>query len=173
MSVEIRLEAPEDRDVALEVERRAFDATGSAELETRIVRDVRDDDGSFALVATDGEEIVGHVQFSRGWIGGTPVVALGPIGVSPDRQREGIGSALVRSGLDAARWRGEKVVMLLGDPNYYGRFGFRPALPLGLRNPYVGVMPDGFEIHEEDLQLVFLDGDVPLAGEVQWHAAFG
>jgi putative acetyltransferase len=173
VSLEIRLERPEDRDAALDVERRAFEATGSAELETRIVRDVRDDEGSFALVAAEGEDVIGHVQFSRGWIGVTPVVALGPIAVSPERQGGGIGSALVRGGLDAARWRGEKVVMLLGDPNYYRRFGFRPALPLGLRNPYAGVMPDGFEIHEEDLQLVFLDGDVPLEGQVRWHAAFG
>jgi len=93
--------------------------------------------------------------------------------VRPQRQGEGIGVALVRGGLDEARRRGLAAVILLGDPNYYGRLGFEPARPLGLRNPFAGVTATGFAIREEDLQLVRLDGAVALAGEVRWHPAFG
>jgi predicted N-acetyltransferase YhbS len=172
-SIEIRVERPEDRAAALEVERRSFEPHGSADEEIAIVMAVRDDEGSFALVAVDGEDLVGHVQFSRGWIGDTSVVALGPIGVLPERQRSGIGSALIRAGFEEARARGERVVMLLGDPGYYGRFGFGPALPLGIRNPLAGVDAGDFVIAEEDFQLAFLDGEVGLEGEVRWHPAFG
>ncbi len=134
---------------------------------------VRDDEGSFALVAVDGEDLVGHVQFSRGWIGHTSVIALGPIGVLPERQRGGIGSALIRAGFEEARARGERVVMLLGDAGYYGRFGFAPALSLGIRNPFAGVDAGDFVIAEEDFQLAFLEGEVSLAGVVRWHPSFG
>ena len=115
--------------------------------------------------------MVGHVQFSRGWIGQTAVLALGPIGVLPERQGRGIGSTLIRSGLDEARSRGEVAVMLLGDPSFYPRFGFGPGSALGLSNPFAGVRPDGFEIKEEDFMLVVLQ-PIPLSGEVRWHPAF-
>ena len=171
--IEIRVERPADRAAGLEVERRSFEPHGSADEEIAIVVAVRDDEGSFALVAIDGEDLVGHVQFSRGWIGDTSVVALGPIGVLPERQRGGIGSGLIRAGFEEARARGESVVMLLGDPGYYSRFGFRPALPLGIRNPFAGVDASGFVIDEEDFQLAFVAGEVSLEGEVRWHPVFG
>jgi putative acetyltransferase len=165
--VVIRPEEPGDRDPALEVERLAF---GSEE-ETGIVQSVRGEEGSFALVAEERGRIVGHIQFSRGRIGETAVVALGPIGVLPERQGRGIGSSLIRGGLDEARSRGETVVMLLGDPSFYPRFGFRPGSAFGLSNPFTGVRPDGFEIKEEDFMLVVLE-PVPLSGDVRWHPAF-
>jgi putative acetyltransferase len=99
------------------------------------------------------------------------VLALGPIGVLPERQGHGIGSALIRAGFDEARSRGEIAVMLLGDPSFYSQFGFRPGSALGLSNPFAGVRPDGFVIREEDFMLVVLD-PVPLSGEVRWHPAF-
>jgi putative acetyltransferase len=163
----IRAEEAGDRDSALEVERLAFD---SAE-ESGIVESVRDEEGSFGLVAEARGRVVGHVQFSRGWIGETAVLALGPIGVLPERHGRGIGSALIRGGLDEARSRGEIAVMLLGDPLFYSRFGFRPGSALGLSNPFTGVRPDGFMIREEDFMLVVLE-PVPLSGEVRWHPAF-
>jgi predicted N-acetyltransferase YhbS len=171
--IEIRVERPADRAAGIEVERRSFEPHGSADQEIAIVVAVRDDEGSFALVAVDGEDLVGHVQFSRGWIGDTSVVTLGPIGVLPERQRGGIGSALIRTGFEEARARGERVVMLLGDPAYYGRFGFQPALAFGVRNPFAGVDAGGFVIDEEDFQLAFVAGEVSLEGEVRWQPAFG
>ena len=164
----VRPEEPRDRDASLEVERLAF---GSDE-EPEIVEAVREEEGSFALVAQEDRAIVGHVQLSRAWIGETAVLALGPVGVLPECQRRGIGSELIREGLREARSRGEVAVILLGDPAFYPRFGFEPGLAFGLANPYAGVRPDGFEIAEEDFMVARLE-ESPLAGDVRWHPAFG
>jgi len=167
--MKIRLEEPADRDASLEVERLAF---GSDE-EPSIVEAVRDEEGSFALVAQEAGEVVGHVQLSRAWVGETPVLGLGPIGVVPERQRRGTGSALMRAALEEARARGEVAVILFGDPAFYGRFGFEPGLTFGLHNPYAGMsLPDGTRVVEENLMLAPLDDRVrSLSGEVRWHPA--
>jgi predicted N-acetyltransferase YhbS len=121
--MEIRPERPQDRDRSLEIEQLAF---GSDE-EVAIVEGVRDDVGSFALVAELDGELVGHVQLTRAWIGENAVLALGPIGVLPDRQGLGIGSALMWAALEAAKANGEAAVILLGSQAFYPRFGFEPA----------------------------------------------
>jgi putative acetyltransferase len=96
-----------------------------------------------ALVAEDEGEIVGYVMFSYADVAeGGRVLMLSPLGVRPDRQQQGIGSALVEEGLRRARERGEPVVIVEGDPRYYSRFGFRRASELGLEDPHEGI-PDG------------------------------
>jgi putative acetyltransferase len=169
--VNVRLERAADRDVTLTVERAAF---GHDE-EPAIVEAVRDEPGSFALVAEDSGTIVGHVQLSVAWVGEREVLALGPIGVAPDRQRAGIGTVLVAAALDEARSRAAIAVILLGDPSYYGPRGFEPAARYGFRNPFVGVAAEGFVIQEEDFQIAVLDEDAvrSLSGAVRWHPAFG
>jgi putative acetyltransferase len=168
--VNVRLEDPDDRPVSLAVERAAF----ADPVEPGIVEAVRDEEGSFALVAEADGEVVGHVQLSRAWVGASPVLALGPIGVRPDRQRAGIGSALVREALDEARRRGAVAVILLGDPAHYGRFGFVPGSRFGLRNPFAGARDD-VVVEEDDLQIAVLDEvrTAALSGDVRWHRAFG
>jgi putative acetyltransferase len=166
----VRLEQQRDRAASLEVERAAF---GSDE-EPGIVEAVRDDEGSFALVAEEDGEVVGHVQLSRAWVGDAPVVALGPIGVVPERQGRGVGSALIEGGLAEAKARGEVAAILLGSPEFYPRFGFRPGAERGLRNPFAGVSEGDFIIAEEDFMVRDLrDPAVPLSGDVRWHPAFG
>ena len=167
----IRLEAAADRDSSIEVELAAF---GEPE-EARIAEVVRDEPGSFALVAEDDGEIVGHVQMSAAWIGDDEVLALGPIGVMPARQGRGIGTALVAAALAEARDRGTVAVFLLGAPGYYGARGFEPAATLGLRNPFAGPHESGFVIEEEDFQIAVLDDEraANLSGDVRWHPAFG
>ena len=165
----IRLERTDDRDASFAIERLAFERdTGG-----RVARAVADEEGSFALVAEDGDTMIGHVQMSRGWVGATPVVALGPIGVLPERQRQGCGGALVRAALEEAARRGERIVMLLGSPSFYPRFGFVPCLHLRAEEPYAGEAEEGFEIAEEDFMVARLD-EAPLAleGSVRWHPAF-
>lgn len=66
------------------------------------------------------------------------VVALAPLSVAADRRRKGIGSALVRTSLEVLRDRRCDLVLVLGDPAYYGRFGFVPAADFSLRTPYDG-----------------------------------
>lgn len=88
-----------------------------------------------ALVALEGNVPVGHVAFSPVTLDGAAARALGlaPLAVRPDRQRAGIGSALVRAGLAACQAHGAAWVCLVGEPTYYARFGFVPAAAHGLR----------------------------------------
>lgn len=167
--MKVRLEEPRDRDASLEVERLAF----GSEQEPSIVEAVRDEEGSFALVAEDDGRAVGHVQLSRAWVAETPVLALGPIGVVPERRRRGTGSALMRAALEEARARGEVAVILFGDPAFYGRFGFEPGSNLGLHNPFAGMtLPNGTRVVEENLMLAPLDDRArSVSGEIRWHAA--
>lgn len=87
------------------------------------------------LVAEADGEIVGHAVATRGALAGRPALGLGPVSVSPARQRDGVGSALVHAILGAADAMGEPVVVLLGSPDYYRRFGFVPASTLGIVAP--------------------------------------
>jgi putative acetyltransferase len=168
--VNVRLERPEDREASDEVERAAF---GSEE-EVDIVIAVRDEEGSFAFVAEEDGRIVGHVQLSRAWVGPTPILAMGPIGVLPEHQRRGIGRALIEAAATEAGVRGEAAIILLGDPRLYPKFGFEPASRYRLRNPFAGNRAGDLVIAEEDLMILPLDDRVhSLAGQVHWHPAFG
>ncbi len=89
-----------------------------------------------SLVAVDNTgSLVGHVVCSRGGVDSAPALGLGPLSVRPDRQRSGIGTALLEAVLAAAEARDERLVCLLGDPAYYSRFGFQPASELGVEAP--------------------------------------
>jgi predicted N-acetyltransferase YhbS len=167
----IRPERLEDRPSSIEIERAAF---GTLE-EATIVERIWDEPGSFALVAEEDGEVVGHVQMSTAWIGDDSVLALGPIGVSPAYQRRGIGSALIAAALAEARARGAAAAIVLGSPLFYGRRGFEPAATYGFANPFATLLPDGFEIVEEHFQIAVLDEDRvrEMSGIVRWHPAFG
>ena len=88
---------------------------------------------SFTALSDGG--VVGHLTASRATVAADPVVAVGPIGVLPDHQGTGIGSALMEAHLAAADDSHVPLVVLLGAPEYYGRFGFRPADELGVVAP--------------------------------------
>lgn len=83
----------------------------------------------------DSGDLVGHVLLSNAHVGATPVLALAPVGVAPGRQRHGIGERLVIAALLQAAALGHDTVVVLGDPAYYGRFGFMPARALGIVPP--------------------------------------
>ncbi|HEX6075987.1 MAG TPA: N-acetyltransferase [Micromonosporaceae bacterium] len=89
---------------------------------------------SLVAVAPDGT-LVGHVVCTRGAVGRTPALGLGPLAVRPDRQRRGVGKALMHAVLGAAEALDESLVALLGDPRYYRRYGFRPAVGYGITPP--------------------------------------
>ena len=88
-----------------------------------------------SLVAVDRDRVVGHVICSRGTIEKSPALGLGPLGVFPQFQGKGVGSALMHAVLAAADARDESVVVLLGHLDYYPRFGFRPAREFGIEPP--------------------------------------
>ena len=86
-----------------------------------------------SLVALDGEDVVGHILFTPATLERIEGMGLAPMAVLPDRQRDGIGSELVRRGLDELRERGCPFVIVLGHPEYYPRFGFERASARGIR----------------------------------------
>ena len=125
----IRKERTSDREAIFSVNARAFET----DLEARLVDILRDRDAvAVSLVAEAGGTIVGHILFSPVTVGGRAFVALGPMAVVPEQQRSGVGSALVRAGIDACRARGDAAIFVLGHAEYYPRFGFVPAGPKGL-----------------------------------------
>ena len=86
-----------------------------------------------SLVALDGDDVVGHILFTPATLEHVEGMGLAPMAVLPDRQREGIGSKLVRRGLDELRERDYPFVIVLGHPEYYPRFGFERASARGIR----------------------------------------
>ena len=83
----------------------------------------------------DSGEIIAHALLTRCTVGGEPALALAPCSVLPAHQGQGAGSAVIRGALEAARGRGENLVVVLGHPRYYPRFGFTPAGAEGVTAP--------------------------------------
>jgi putative acetyltransferase len=141
----IRREGPADVGVIRAVHASTFgDLPRTAEIpvEVGLVDALRTSDAwlpELSLVAQGSAgSVVGHVVCSRGWVGSTPTLGLGPLGVRSDLQNLGIGSALMHAVLGAADALGEPLVALVGDPGYYGRFGFRPARDYEITPPVTG-----------------------------------
>jgi putative acetyltransferase len=117
---------------------------------------------SVSLVAADDSGITGHIAFSPVMIDGDDLgwYGLGPIAVTPARQGQGIGSALVREGVAAIRKLGAQGCVLVGEPSYYARFGFKADARLR----FAGVPPQYF-------QALSFNGDMP-SGTVTYDVAF-
>jgi putative acetyltransferase len=122
---------------------------------------------SVSLVADDGGQVVGHILFSAVTLDDADIGILGlaPMAVLPGRQRQGIGSELVRAGLDASRKRGAAAVVVVGHPAFYPRFGFIPASRFGLRCEYE--VPD-----DVFMALELRPGVLRTGGFVRYHPAF-
>ncbi len=106
--------------------------------EATLVDELRASDGwlpRLSLVAVDSAGVVGHVLGSRARVDSAPVLAVGPLSVHPDHQGRGVGLALMHAVLGAADALDEPLVVLLGDPRYYSRFGFRLAEEYGIIPP--------------------------------------
>lgn len=160
----IRPETPADYDAIRTILLAAFaDHPYSRQTEHLIVEGLRADGAvTVALVAEIDGRVVGHVAFSAVKIGGADCrwLTLGPVAVTPELQKQGIGSKLVEQGLDAIRKQGARGCVLVGEPAFYQRFGFRhdPALTM------TGVPP-------QNLLCLPIAGEIP-PGEVSIHPAF-
>ena len=137
--MEIRRRTPAD-DAAI---RRLNDDAFGGNYESRLIEDLRAAGlDAVELVAVEDHQIAGHILFSAlaATVGRevVPTLALAPMAVRPDRQRRGVGSALVRSGLALARDRDWRAVIVLGHQGYYPRFGFSAALAQPLKAPFSG-----------------------------------
>jgi len=141
----VRSAATDDHDDILDLVRDAFSVDGrDGQEEVTIVID------SWAsglipigleLVAIDRDVVVGHVLAALGDLNGRRVPGIAPLAVTPSRQRAGVGSALMSELLHRAESAGFPLVVLLGSPDYYRRFGFEPAGPLNITYRPVGDNP--------------------------------
>ena len=122
--IEIRAETPEDTARVRDVNRRAF----GQDDEGRIVDALRANGAVLcSLVATDAGDVVGHITYSPARVGGVMGAALGPMAVTPERQRQGIGTRLVATGNDQLAGHRRAFIVVVGHPTFYSRFGFEPA----------------------------------------------
>lgn len=145
----IRREEPDDTRAINDITAAAFakpgQPPGEEPPEARLVTELRDSAAwlpALSLVATTpAGEVIGHVLCTRAHVGQAPVLALGPLTVRPDSQQRGVGSALMHAVLGAADALGEPLVALLGDPAYYGRFGFRLSSEYQITPPEPGWRP--------------------------------
>ena len=165
--LDIRPELPADTEAIRAVNQAAFRGPSEAALVDRVRLHGR---AAVSLAALNDGHLVGHVLLSAMTLeradpeAGPRGLGLGPLAVLPERQRAGIGSRLVRAGLDAARRAGYDYVVLLGDPAYYSRFGFRPARAFGLSGDY----GDG----EEFQALELTPGALAVGGRVHYIPEF-
>jgi putative acetyltransferase len=144
---EIVREADADRAALRAIHEAAFGARAEADLVDALRRD---GDLVLSLAAWAEREPVGHVAFSRLAVPDTEArgVALAPLAVKPSFQRQGIGAALVREALSVLASAGEDIVLVLGDPAYYGRFGFAAAAAQAFRTPYDGPYLQALALNE-------------------------
>ena len=166
--MKLRSEEPGDFEAIDRVNRSAFGQPDEAEIVARLRISEAFIPG-LSIVAEEDHEVVGHILFTRVQLdppSEVRVISLAPMAVLPDRQRRGIGSELVRRGIEVATDLGEEVVVVVGHPEYYPRFGFELASGFGLTNPLPGV--------EEAFFAKTLRDDVRIpSGEVVYPREFG
>ena len=162
--MKIRPEQPADVDAIRELVRLAFTGHAYSNGTEPLIIDALREDGALALslVAEVDGTVVAHIAFSAGAVGGsTPGwFVVGPVAVHPDYQRRGIGSELIEASLDVMRSRNTRGCVLVGEPDFYGHFGFRRCSHVnwpGVPDEYVLCLP----FSEEEP-----------AGEIAYHPAF-
>lgn len=166
-NLEIRPETSEDISAIRRVNLEAFNTPYEANLVDRLRQERAH---MLSLVAERNGRVVGHLLFSPVTIENDAesceVAGLAPMAVYPIHQRSGIGSALIRKGLELLRERGVPAVVLLGHPEYYPKFGFRPASEFGIQYGYR--VPD-----EAFMALELQEGAMRnVSGMARYHAAF-
>jgi putative acetyltransferase len=164
--LKIREQVAGDGPAVWQVNRRAFGRDDEARLVERL------QSGGWArvsLVAESDGRVAGHVLFSELAIvapsGTTRALALAPLAVLPEYQSRGVGSTLVRRGLEICRGQGHAIVIVVGHPGYYPRFGFSAELARSFESPYAG---------ESFMALELAAGALAgIAGRVEYPPPFG
>lgn len=135
--IEVRREKAGDEAGVREVNERAFGQPEEANLVDALRANGK---AVLSLVAVEGDKVVGHILFSPVTIEGdgksVRAIGLAPMSVLPDRQKSGIGSLMVKTGLSELKKSGHRIVIVLGHPHYYPRFGFAPASRYKIKSEY-------------------------------------
>lgn len=146
-------------------------ASFPTQAEAKLVDNLRSTLSSYvSIVCLDKDQVVGHILFTPVTIENNPgnlsACGLAPMAVLPDFQKQGIGSELVRQGLQACRSRGFQLVVVLGHANYYPRFGFQPAGQFDLLSEY--------DVPDEAFMAIELVPDAlsKVSGTVRYHRLF-
>jgi putative acetyltransferase len=163
----IRVEKPTDIEKIWRINAEAFET----EEEANLVNVLRNSDLSYiSLIYEENHELVGHIFFTPvelvGNNSGLRVIGLAPMAVIPEMQNKGIGSLLVKAGIQQCISEGYDAIVVLGHPNYYPKFGFVPSVKYGIKSEYE-VPEDVFMILE--LKENTLQGR---QGTVKYHEAF-
>ncbi len=137
----IRLVRPSDHLAIAAIVEPAFLAEFGSSTENALIAQLREDGDVVLEMVAENEagEIVGHILYSRLWVASQQLyAALAPLAVRNDRQKSGVGGALMRASLETAREFGVHGILVLGHPNYYGRFGFTLEAAAQVISPYSG-----------------------------------
>lgn len=176
--VDVRVEATADRAAVRAVHLAAFGA--HREAVGNLVDDLRDAvarDEGFSLVAEERDEIVGHALFSPSLLDApkrlVSVQVLSPIGVVPACQNQGVGTALIRRGVELLIGRNVPLVFLEGSPAYYSRFGFQPAADQGFRKPSLRIPDAAFQVLRLPSYEPWMTGTLVYAEAFWRHDAVG
>ena len=152
MEYVIRNEETQDVEQVRAILQFAF----TTEAESKLVDALRSNGKAIiSLVAVCADEVLGHILFSpvsTSPLGLAKGIGLAPVTVHPDRQFQGIGSQLIEAGLNLCQEMGFDYCVVLGDPNYYQRFGFETASQFGIENEY-GVDEEFMVIHFTDAEV--------------------
>lgn len=167
----IRTETRDDYNKVFQVNYEAF---RNREDESKLVEKIRNSKQfipELSIVAEENNEIVGHILLSKAEIvngdNNYEVIVLAPIAVKPELQNKGIGGQLIQEGLKRCKNLGYGIVLLIGHPTYYPRFGFKPARQFGLKLKQFNVSDEVFMVCE------VIDGELDkIKGELKYPETF-
>ena len=168
--IEIRQENEKDYDAIYDVVKTAFSKASHCDgNEQDLVNDLRKGNAyipELSLVANDNDKIVGYIMFTKINIGENEEIALAPLAVLPEYQRQGIGSLLIKEGHRIAKELGYNYSVVLGSENYYPKFGYVPAKVYGIKPP--------FEVDDKNFMAVKLNDNADkIDGTVIYSKEFG
>lgn len=166
----IRREETKDQSAVYSLVKKAFETAEHADgNEQELVNALRKSEAyipELSLVAEIGGKVVGHIMFTKAKVGDVAVLALVPLSVLPEYQRQGIGNALIREGHRIAGEMGYGYSIVLGSETYYPRAGYLPADTLGIKAP--------FDVPGENFMACRLTDDAPAVhGTVRYAKEFG
>lgn len=168
--MEIRQENNSDYETVYNVVKEAFETAEQSDgNEQELVSALRNSNSfipELSLVATENEQIIGHILFTKAYVDGYTILALAPLSVLPKYQRKGVGLALMKKGHSIAKKMGYDYSVVLGHSKYYPKAGYVPASIYGIKAP--------FDVSDENFMAIRLNDNAKnIQGIIRYDEAFG